>query len=1486
MYPVQRNGRTIFEADACGIGFLASRKGVAQRDLVEQALALTKNFDHRGAPGHGAGLQLDIPWALLVDRFPKHSKLIVQHDVALGMFFLPFEARLRQKCIEEVERISALAGATCLDWADVPINDSALPEDSSAKRTIPKVRQAIFKRPDHMSEDGWFACRYLLRLAIDRKLHDLAGDEFAVVSLSNRTVVYKGLSELSKIGELYPDLANRDFQSRFVLFHSRYCTNTTTAWRRAQPFWGIAHNGEVSTISGNVSWMQAIGQDLIRNLTERFPAIQKLSEHVRSIICAGGSDTANLDDMIIALIAGGMSFPQALLALLPSAESALEETDPLRDFFAASRIYLGACDGPAAIVGCDGDVAVAHLDRNGLRPLWSLTTKDYMLAVSELPGTNIFGEIEDQRVLGPGETMIIDLRNGRVQFDGDVKQSVSREPYPMPFARIKRVEEHKLLLEQTIADLTKVQKSFGMTKEDVETIVIPMGATGYASIGAMGDDTSPAAMLDLLPRRIEDHFKLRFAQETSPPIDPVRDAWVFDATATLGDRSGLWVNAHGPLFEFPHRILGTNDVNWLSHQTGVKVFSLLVSKDVDLDAAIANKIDEILKSGMTTGVMVLCDRMPSESQIALPSLRVVSKLHDTLVKANSRHRFGILADVGIWDVHHCALHITLGADAVSPWLGIATCGKDHQEKYHSALNAGVIEAMSMMGVTPSSAYCGAKLVEAIGLEFRFLSDEFDGVPGHISGISTEDLNREWKQFHADAFTSEDGLVDAGEYRHTRDGRPHFNNAGIVRSLQSASGYTKKIHEHKPGTKPSYDAYSELVSTRSPITLLDLLQIKQGDPISLDEVDSVESILWRFMAPGMSEGALSEPAHRAVARAFNIIRRYCLLKGYKGEAIGPIANSGEGGFDKSRMLKNDGNRSIQYAGGRFTVTPFTASTAAEAEVKFAQGAKPGKGGQLPGKKVSPIVANRRGCEPGFELVSPPINHNLYSIEDVKLLLESWRFLNPDVNCALKYVATTGVEMVAVGGVNAGANRIHISDGCGGTGAAKRVDQKHAGLPVVSVLPTVQDMLVEEGIRHLVELSVDGGIQNGEQALKLFLLGADKVGFGTSLLVAIGCSMLRKCNLSGPDPSDLIGKKRLGCTPGIATQDPEFIARFTGKGIHIARFLKFIAEDVRQRMADAGIRTLDDSIGQRNLLEAKPNLTGKAANLDLSGLVNAPGDRCFTREYAEQSKLNMPPLDAQEIEAAKYVKTGKSIELERSLTNADRCVGVSAAGIIARRFGDLGLPNATLTFINRGSAGHFYGAYSVKGLEFHLRGNIADSGFSAAYGGLLAISPPHERTFLALVGNCFAYGARGGKAFIAGKAGNRFGICLRKNHEGGGPLLVVEGVGANAFQYMTGGVGVILGPYGPNLGSGMSGGKVFILDHIARNINDKYAVASNLNEDETTELRAILEQHVLHTESNLGKFLLCPFDPTRFKVVKTKLKPEWLAEWDAELEKAKA
>ena len=1418
-----------------------------------------------------------------LDRFPNHAKLIVQHDIALGMFFLPFDSKLRQKCIEEVERISSLAGATCLDWADVPTDACALPENSSARRTIPKVRQAIFKRPDYMSEEGWFACRYLLRLAIENRMAEIAGDEFALVSLSNRTVVYKGLADLSRIGDLYPDLKNRDFQSRFVLFHSRYCTNTTTAWRRAQPFWGLAHNGEVSTISGNVSWMQAIGQDLIRNLIERFPQLQLLAEHVESIICPGGSDTANLDDMTIALIAGGMSFPQALLALLPSAESALAEDDPLRDFFAASRIYLGACDGPAAIVGCDGDVACAHLDRNGLRPLWSLTTKDYLLTVSELTGTTKLGEIEDQRVLGPGETLLIDLRNGKVLFEHEVKQLVSREPYPMPFARIARAPLDGVGVPFAVDNLTQVQRSFGMTKEDVEVIVGPMAAIGYPPVGAMGDDTSPAAMLDALPRRIEDHFKLRFAQETSPPIDPVRDAWVFDETGALGDRSGLWMNASGPLFEFSSRILATTDLAWLRKQDTVRTYSLLVSSDADLDVAIEAKVEEILGAPIQTGVIILSDQTPNAGQIALPSLRVVSLLHDRLVKSNRRHRFGLVAEAGVWDVHHCALHLTLGADAISPWLGIATVGVELEASYLKAVRAGVVEAMSMMGVTPSSAYCGAKLVEAIGLDFGFLTREFTGVPGHISGISSSVLNEEWKAFHSEAFATEDALPDAGEFRHTRDGRPHFNNAGIIRSLQSASGYTKKIHEHKPGTKEAYDAYSRLVSDRSPITLLDLLQVKKGDAVPIEEVDSVESILWRFMAPGMSEGALSEPAHRAIARGFNLLRRYCLMKGLEPKGIGPIANSGEGGFDKDRMRKADGNRSVQYAGGRFTITPWTASTAMEAEVKFAQGAKPGKGGQLPGKKVSPLVANRRGCEPGFELVSPPINHNLYSIEDVKLLLESWRFLNPDVNCALKYVATTGVEMVAVGGVNAGANRIHISDGCGGTGAAKRVDQKHAGLPVVSVLPSVQDMLVEEGLRHLVEVSVDGGIQNGEQALKLFLLGADKVGFGTSLLVAIGCSMLRKCNLSGPDPSDPTGKRRLGCTPGVATQDPEFIARFTGKAVHIARFLRFIAEDVREQMAAAGIRSLDEVIGQRNLLQVKPNLTGKAAKLNLNGLVNAPGERCTKRDYQAQSIANRPNLDSQEIQAAKYVKGGKSLELERSLTNSNRCVGVSAAGEIARCLGDKGLPDSTLTFINRGSAGHYYAAYAVDGMEFHHRGNIADSGFTAAYGGLVSISPPFERTFLALVGNCFGYGARGGKAFIAGKAGNRFGICLRKNHEDGGALLVVEGVGANAFQYMTGGTGVILGPTGPNLGSGMSGGKVYILDLIQSTLNSKYAQAAPLLKHEEEELRAILEQHVLHTESNLGKFLLSPFDPSRFSVVRTKLTPEWLPEWDAELAK---
>lgn len=1482
MYQVQRNGRTIFEADACGIGFVASRKGVAQRQIVEQALALTKNFDHRGAPGHGAGFQLDIPWALLLDRFPLHQKLIVQHDVALGMFFLPFDARLRQRCVEEVERISALAGVVCLEWADVPLNENALPENSSARRTIPRVRQALFKRPDHMSEEGWFVCRYLLRLAIEDSIHKLAGDEFAIVSLSNRTVVYKGLADLSRIGDLYPDLQNRDFQSRFVLFHSRYCTNTTTAWRRAQPFWAIAHNGEISTINGNVSWMKAIGFDLIRNLCERFPQLSALASHTNGIVCEGGSDTANLDDMMIALMAGGMSFPQAMLALLPSAESALPENDPLRDFYAASRIYLGACDGPAAIVGCDGDVAVAHLDRNGLRPLWAITTKDYVVAVSELTGTIDLGEIEDQRVLGSGETLLMDLRNGRVQYDQDVRETVGRESYPLPFGRVQHGGATSSQTSVPESDLVALQKAFGMKQEDVEVIIGPMAALGKPPIGAMGDDTPMAAMLDLLPRRIEDHFKLRFAQETSPPIDPIRDAWVFDETVTLGDRSGLWVNANGPLYEFKNRILSAEESSWLAQQPDVLKVSLVIDANSDIDAALHHLVHRTVKEAKGTSVIFVSDFKPSADQIALPTLRFVSWLHQELVAAGQRHTVGLVVEAGVWDVHHCALHITLGADAICPWLGIATAGES-APKYVKAIQSGLLEAMSMMGVTPSVAYAGARLVEAVGLSKQLLNDEFRGVPGHIDGIGSETLNAEWKQFHASAF-EEGGLVDAGEYRHSRDGRPHANNAQIVRGLQSASGYTKKIHEHQPGSKEAYASYSQLVSDRSPITLLDLVELKPGNPISLDEVDSVESILWRFMAPGMSEGALSEPAHRAVARAFNILHRYCRLKGLNGKGIGPIANSGEGGFDKSRMLRADGNRSIQYAGGRFTVTPFTASVAAEAEVKFAQGAKPGKGGQLPGKKVSPKVALRRGCEPGYELVSPPINHNLYSIEDVKLMVESWRFLNPNVNCALKFVATTGIEMVVVGGVNAGANRIHISDGCGGTGAAKRVDQKAAGLPAAAMLPGVHDMLVEEGNRHLVELSVDGGVQNGSHVLKLFLLGADKVGFGTSLLIAIGCSMLRKCHLSGPDPADPTGRRKIGCTPGIATQDPEFIARFSGKAKHIARFLRFIAEDVREQMAAAGIASLDDAIGQRNLLQIKPNRTGKAALLDLSHLVSAPGTRCAYRAYGEQSAAHQPKPYQQELDAVQYVCEGKSLEIDQQLTNAHRCTGVGAAGIIARQYGDQGLPSSSLTFIHRGSAGHFYGAYCVKGLELHMKGTIADSCFTAAYGGLLTVTPPNQRTGFALVGNCFGYGARGGRAFIGGKAGNRFGICMRKNHEGGGATFVCEGVGANAFQYMTGGTGVVLGQVGPNLGAGMSGGQVFILDLQPDKLNSDYVLAHDLRGQEVDDLKAILEEHILHTGSTLARFLISHFDPTRFKVVRTKLVPEWLAEWDSEVQNA--
>lgn len=1482
MYEVLRNGKPALEADACGIGFVVSRKGVPDRALVDVALDFSSRFDHRGAPGHGAGFQLDIPWPLLLDRFPAHAKLIAQRDVALGMFFLPFEGTLRRRCVAAVEDLANLAGAPVLQWADVPINLDVLPVDSKARRLAPIVRQALIRRPDGLSEEGWFVCRYLLRLAIDKAVGALAGDEFAVVSISNRTVVYKGLAELSQIGDLYPDLRNPDFASRYVVFHSRYCTNTTTAWRRAQPFWALAHNGEINTIKGNVAWMEAIGRDLIDRLAQEHPVLAALAAKVGSVVCSGGSDTANLDDMLIALMAGGMTLSQSILALLPEATSAISPDSKLFEFYQSMGVFLGACDGPAAVVACDGDEAVAHLDRNGLRPLWVTTTKDYAVAASELTGSFPTGKIEAQRLLGPGETVAVNLATGQILWNEAMHEQLARLPFTSPADRV--VEGGATALSPELDDLVSVQRAFGMTREDVDVILAPLADIGKPALGSMGDDTSPSALLDILPRRLEDHFALRFAQETSPPIDPIRDAWVFDSSVAIGDRSGLWDGQGRPVYTFPDRILSVGQAAWLEARDGVTKISLLFDAAQGA-AALETRLNQVVEEAVAavrgSTILILSDQGVSASQAAVPILRAVSRVHSRLVALGSRHRVGLFADAGVWDIHHCALLISVGADALCPWLGCATVG-DHEAKYLKGLRGGFAEAMSMMGVTPAAAYCGARLVEAIGLDQEFLDAEFPGVPGHLGGIGKDVLDAEWLRFHAEGFDAEPAIAalpDAAEFRHSKDGRPHANNAEIVRSLHAASGYArKKIHAGEPGSYEAYKDYSRLVSDRSPITLLDCIRLRPADPIPLDQVEPEEAILWRFMAPGMSEGALSEPAHRAVARSMNLLRRYCRIYGKDSlpSGIGPIANSGEGGFDKARIGRPDGNASVQYAGGRFTITPMTAARALEAEVKFAQGAKPGKGGQLPGKKVTDKVARQRGCEPGYELVSPPINHNLYSIEDVKLMVESWRHLNPAVNCALKYVATYGVEMVVLGGVNAGANRLHLSDGCGGTGAAKRVDQKHAGVPLVAVLPTVQDTLVEEGLRHLVELSVDGGVQNAEQVLKLILLGADRVGFGTSLLIAIGCSMLRKCHLAGPDPADPSGKRRLGCTPGVATQDPAHVARFSGKAVHIARFLRFVAREVRELMAAHGIRRLGDVVGQRDLLERKPTLQGKAAKLHFESLLNAPHGRAVRRDYASQTKAHMPHLRTREAEAARRALEGEHVLIRETLTNADRCVGMAAAGELARAVGDLGLINGGVRFEHAGAAGHFYGAYMVDGIECRLQGLAADSCFTACYGGKLVIAPPDGNGGLTVVGNAFGYGARGGRAYIAGQAGNRFGICFRKSSEGFGPRVVVEGVEANAFQYMTGGLALVLGQTGPNLGSGMTGGVVYLLDCDPSKLNANYVRHSSLEIDDVLLVQKLLQEHEKETGSALATCLLREFEPERFRKVTTCVVPE---RWDS-------
>jgi glutamate synthase domain-containing protein 2/glutamate synthase domain-containing protein 3/glutamate synthase domain-containing protein 1 len=1383
------------------------------------------------------------------------------------MFFMPFEATARAACVEQVELLANLAGADVLQWVDVPVDRSALPPDSPALRTLPVVRQALFRRPDGLSEKGWFACRYLLRLALDSVISDTFSDQFSLVSLSNRTVVYKGLAELSKIDQLYPDLADPGFASRFLLFHSRYCTNTSTAWKRAQPFWGLAHNGEITTIRGNVAWMEALSNDLLEKLTRENPSLAAIAKKVKSVVATGGSDTANLDDMAIALMAGGMTLPQSILALLPESRDGRKFHQGIESFYRAMGIYLGACDGPAALVACDGDDAVAHLDRNGLRPLWVWADEDLVFAGSEITEHLVNRPCTIQRCLGPGDSFVLRLGTGKMAFDDECAGMIALHKSDVPkFTTLEVIET------QPEPNLTQLQKAFGMTKEDLEVVVEPLITSGKPAIGSMGDDTPLSAILDEMPRRIEDYFALRFAQETSPAIDPIRDEWVFDTTGWLGDRGGLWGEGDRGLFKLPNRILTLGELAWLKSREDVGEVSLLANLDEDQEAALDRVVNQATELQANFPVLLLTDRKPSPTQISLSTLRAVSRLHAALGAKGVRHRVGIVVEAGVWDINQCAVTIAMGADAVQPWIGSETAG-EHEANYIKGIRSGFLEVMSMVGVSPSSAYCGAALVEALGLDPEFVQAEFPRVPHHLGGVGPAVLNQEWQAFHRHAFEEELPLQDVGEYRQSKNGRPHFNDAGIVRGIQLSSGYAKKIHGAVPGSFEAYRSYAQLVEDRKPITVLDCLRVKAQDPIDLSEVESVDRIVWRFMAPGMSEGALSEPAHRTVARAFNLLNRICRASlERRGECppfgVGPIANSGEGGFDKHRIGTRDGNRSVQYAGGRFTITPGVAANAAEAEVKFAQGAKPGKGGQLPGKKVNERVANQRGCEPGYELVSPPINHNLYSIEDVKLMVESWRTLNPEVNCALKFVATYGIEMVAVGGANAGANRLHVSDGCGGTGAAKRVDQKHAGIPAAAVLPKVQDHLIEEGLRESVELSVDGGVQCADQFLKLIVLGADRVAFGTSILMAIGCSMLRKCHLAGPDPTDPTGKRRLGCAPGIATQDPALVSAFRGKSKHVVQFLLHVAEDVRLKMAAAGIRSLSEVVGRRDLLEKKPDLQGKAQNLDCRSLLGVPSSDCLKRKQIVHPHLH----HEEEIKVARQAIMGSSGKIDQTLGRDNRCLGVAAAGEIARANRDAGLPSSTIKLSHRGAAGHYYAAYSLPGMEFELTGVAADSCFTASYGGRLVIKPEQEEFPVTLVGNTFAYGARGGEVFIAGRAGNRFGICLRKSHEGTGARIVVEGVEANAFQYMTGGIALVLGTVGRNLGAGMTGGTIFALDLQDSMLNATYVSSHPVTPQDEVFVKNLLKDHIEATGSRLATCLLKDFDPKRYKRVNTKLKPE--------------
>ena len=1446
-----------FEHDNCGIGAVVNIKGIRSHATVENALTIVETLEHRagkdaeGKTGDGVGILLQISHKF----FSKAAKSLQipignARDYAVGMFFFPQHELRRNQAKKMFEIIAEKEGLEVLGWREVPSDPAVL--GSKARACMPHIMQCFIRRPEGVQRGIDFD----RKLFVARRFFEQSNEDTYVVSLSSRTIVYKGMFLVGDLRSFYLDLQDEDFESAIALVHSRFSTNTFPSWQKAHPNRMIVHNGEINTIRGNADKM------LAREETMASEHLMGDFDKVLPVVNPDGSDSAQLDNTLEFLVMSGMELPLAVMITIPEPwdnNHAMPQKE--RDFYQYYATMMEPWDGPASILFSDGDVMGAVLDRNGLRPSrYYITDDDNLILSSEVGALPVPAEkIVKKERLHPGKMLLVDTVQGKLLDDEAIKMRyASRRPYgewlDRNLTRLKylkvpnaKVEEHPR------AEKRRLQKAFGYTYEDVMTTILPMAQNGAEPIAAMGSD-KPLAVLSKQPLPLFDYFKQSFAQVTNPPIDAIREEIVTSTTIYIGKDGNL-------LEEKPDNCKVIKVVNPILTSTGllklkrmnlsgfkVAVIPMLYYKNTKLSKAIKRLFIEADKACADgANILILSDRGVDENRLAIPSLLAVSALHQYLVATKRRTALSIVLESGEpREVHHFATLLAYGASAVNPYLALETIhelihddllDKDYYaavEDYNDAVLHGIVKIASKMGISTLQSYLGAKNFEAIGLSQKLVDEYFTGTVSRVGGITLEDIEQNVDRLHTAAFdplglSVKADLPSRGGHNIRSGKEEHLYNPQTIHALQTATKYN------------NYDRFKEysrlLTEEMEPVSLRGLLDFNYAQqPLPLDEIESVDSIVRRFKTGAMSYGSISQEAHEALAVAMN--------------RLGGKSNSGEGGESDERIAtkgkaENRCSAIKQVASGRFGVTSMYLNSADELQIKMAQGAKPGEGGHLPGNKVYPWIAKTRHSTPGVSLISPPPHHDIYSIEDLAQLIYDLKNANKTARISVKLVSEAGVGTVAAGVAKAGAEVILISGYDGGTGAAPRSSIYNAGLPWELGLAEAHQTLILNGLRDKVIIETDGKLMTGRDVAIAAILGAEEFGFATAPLVTLGCAMMRVCNLDS-------------CPFGVATQNPELRKRFQGKPEYVMNFMLFIAQELREYMAKLSVRTVDELVGRTDLLRR----SGRESKIDLSLLLNTD----FAHEtisYTHKNKYDFKlgdTLDEKVIEKQmkKAFRSGESKTIEIDIKNTDRSLGTAFGSEITKKYGDT-LPDDMYKIICNGAGGQSFGAFIPNGLTLELRGDSNDYFGKGLSGGKLIVYPPKGSQFKAedniIVGNVALYGATSGKAFINGVAGERF--CVRNS----GATAVVEGVGEHGCEYMTGGKVVILGRTGKNFAAGMSGGVAYVLDehhHLYKRLNKELVECGEVTEQrDIDELKALISEHVAATGSEKGQRVLDNF-----------------------------